>query len=67
MAAAATLYLSDHRGASPANVATALTALGNRRAKSDRDATKEPLLSVDPLLGKTIEDGADARRRRGLS
>jgi subtilisin len=53
---AAALYLSDHRGASPAAVAAALKAAGNLlwNAVGDRDGTKETLLNVDVLTGTTL-------------
>ncbi len=57
---AAALYLSDHPGASPAAVASALKAAGNLlwNAVGDQDRTKETLLNVDGLIGTTMGTGA---------
>jgi subtilisin family serine protease len=61
---AAALYLSDHPGASPAAVASALKAAGNLlwNTAGDRDGTKETLLNVDALIGTTL--GAGSREAR---
>ncbi len=61
---AAALYLSDHRGASPATVASALKAAGNLvwNAVGDRDRTKEALLNVDALVGTTVGAGGRGAR-----
>ena len=60
---AAALYLSDHPGASPAAVASALKAAGNLlwNTSGDRDKTKETLLNVDALTSTTIRAGVRAR------
>ena len=61
---AAALYLSDHPGASPAAVASALKAAGNLvwNAVGDRDRTKEALLNVDALVGTTVGAGGRGAR-----
>ena len=61
---AAALYLSDHRGASPAAVASALKAAGNLvwNAVGDKDRTKEALLNVDALIGTTLGAGGRGAR-----
>ena len=61
---AAALYLSDHPGASPAAVASALKAAGNLlwNPVGDRDKTKETLLNVDALIGTTVNTGARGAR-----
>ena len=61
---AAALYISDHPGASPAVVASALKATGNLlwNTAGDPDRTKETLLNVDALIGAT--PGAGGRGAR---
>ena len=61
---AAALYLSDHRGASPAAVASALKAAGNLlwSTVGDPDKTKETLLNVDVLTGTTVGAGGRGAR-----
>jgi len=56
VAGAAALYLSDHHGASPVTVLSALKAAGNVlwNATGDPDKTKETLLNVDRLIGTTL-------------
>jgi subtilisin len=63
VAGAAALYLSDHAGASPASTARALKAAGNLlwNAAGDRDRTKEALVNVDSLVGKTVSGRAERR------
>ena len=58
VAGAAALYLSDHPGASPAAVASALKAAGSLlwNGGGDPDGIKETLLNVDRLIGATIGD-----------
>jgi subtilisin len=61
---AAALYLSDHPGASPAAVASALKAAGNLLWNSvgDRDKRKETLLNVDGLTGTNLGAGERGAR-----
>lgn len=58
VAGAAALYKSDHPGASPAAVQSALGDLGNLdwNHADDPDGTKETLLKVGALVGTTIID-----------
>ena len=59
VAGAAALYRSDHPGASPSQVATALKSAGNLgwSTTGDPDGIKETLLNVDAVDGTTIGGG----------